>query len=294
MASAKSIRNESYLEDSSCISLRDQLYENPDMTSNTDSELLRLLAHLREYCQVQSLNENYDDAAKASDLAELVRINMQSRAGSGTGTYDHLTSSSEEFEANWAEHFRQFEERMEQKRDNLMARHQWEMEEFEREWSEEMPRKYRKPSAALLQMKAMERSMSISGQYDRAKALHNEAELLAAREAEILQSNLIRDYRLAKEAKVRRQRWEEEKFEHDVDQTRTCMEANKKRELDQRANRDVVVEEKKAESMKSNREMSGKIKSGYGSSVAATVQGRTRYMSNMLPPLFAPNDPKFV
>jgi hypothetical protein len=230
------------------------------MSATTTADLLRLLAHLREYSQDQGLQEKYEEALRARDLADKVRATIQSRTPSRAGAFDHLTSSSEDFEANWAEQFSAFDEKMSKKRYALKLRHQEQMAEFEREWSEAMPRKYRKPSQNLLQLKAMERSLAISGQYNQAKLIHAEADVVATHEAEGLQANLIRDYRLSKERQIRRQRWDEEKLEHDIEQLRINLETKKQRESDQRANRDLVVEDLKAEGSKIGRERSGTVK----------------------------------
>jgi hypothetical protein len=146
----------------------------------------------------------------------------------------------------------------------------------------------------LLQIKQIERAMAISGQYDRARAMHSEGERLAAREAEELQANLIRDYRIAKDQLLRDQQAERDKLESDRARLRTVLDARKKIDAAKRTNRRNVVEQRQTEALKLLRERSGNVRPDYGASVTGSVQSKGRLRENVIPPLFAPNDPRFV
>jgi hypothetical protein len=73
-----------------------------------------------------------------------------------------------------------------------------------------MPRRYRKPSQTLLQLKQIENFWAIRSR--------------AASEVEGLQAALVRDCRLAKDEKIRKQRAEREKLEKDRRRLRTALD----------------------------------------------------------------------
>jgi hypothetical protein len=283
------------LDDPSCNSLREKLYENPSFSDIDDTTIQKLIAHLREFCLDRGLKEDYAEAARASELAEKVRIECQARQTNVTARdSDGMGLNDEDFEVRWERQYREFDSESERKRLELAERQRDALEKFEQMWRDEMPRRYRKPSAGLLQIKQIERSMAISGQYERARAMHLEGEKLAAREAEELQATLIRDYRIAKEQKVKAQEAERQKLESDRARLRTVLDAGKKMEGDQRSNRLVVVEQRQIEALKAVRERSGTVRPDYGASVSGSVQSKGKLLDNVIPPLFAPNDPKFV
>jgi hypothetical protein len=185
-------------------------------------------------------------------------------------------TTEEVFEVRWEAQYEAFDCETEKKGQKLASDQRLELEGFETLWREQMPNRYRKPSANLLQIKQIERAMAISGQYDRARAMHAEAEKLAAREAEELQANLIRDYRIAKEQLMRTQRAERDKLESDRGRLRTVLDADKKSEETKRKNRRNVIEQRQSESLRLLRERS--------------IQNQRKICENGDPPLVAANE----
>jgi hypothetical protein len=293
---SRSVRNESYLDDPECNSLRERLCDDPSFEDLDGVTLQKLLAHLREFSQDRGMREEYADAARASALAEQVRLELSTRHSQiphrDVGVEQRTTD--DEFEACWAEKYDQFDAATAAKRRELSDRQQQSMAHFEGLWLSQMPEKYRRPSQALLEMKQIERSLAIAGQYERARAVHEDAAQLAASEAELLQGHLIRDYRLARARRLRRQQAERDKLESDRARLRTVLDAQKKLELEQRANREAVVQERISESTKAPRERSGAIGPDYGASVSGSVELKRRFRENIIPRLLAPNDPDFL
>jgi hypothetical protein len=288
------------LRDRDFDALRERLYGAPGFSSLDDATLRQLLVHLREFSPGCGRREEHADAARARELGERIGLELQSRqATARTGNpVDSPALSDEAFEAQWDAQYAEFDEATEAKRRELAERQQRGMDAFEEKWREEMPRRYRKPSQTLLQLKQMEKSLAVSGQYDRAAKIQREADKLAANEAQLLQATLVRDYRLAKDEQVQKQNAEREKLEKDRARLRTVLDGRKKTELEQRINRQAVIAQKRSEGSKPARERSGNAKPDCGASsspsVAESVQSKGKIRENAIPPLLAPNDPTFL
>jgi hypothetical protein len=244
------------MDDQELNTLRERLYEDPSFEEIDDVTLQRLLAHLREYSQEHGIREDYDEAARARDLMEKARIEAQARrdAVPRPPQTSRQPLTDDEFESMWQQRYDEFDSASDVKRRELADRQKRALDQFEDSWRRQMPSRYRKPSNALLQIKHMERALAISGQYERARAMHDEADRIARQEAEQLQRHLIRDYRIARDQMLRRQQAERDKLEGDRARLRTVFDAEKKIEADQRLLRDNVVEGRKAEALKPVRE----------------------------------------
>ncbi|KAK8900258.1 hypothetical protein M9Y10_002581 [Tritrichomonas musculus] len=339
--STSSLRNPTYINDSTLIELRNRFYENPDFESVDNDTLQKLQAHLREYIQDRALFEDYDNAEKATSLTELIKQEISKRPNNNSSTKsesnsqsNNLESSSNidtnnesdnesiqnadkeadtnsntnsdvpnndekkrlsDFEEKWKNKFENFDQGTDQKIKELEEKQSSQLEEFEKIWSTEKPQKYRKASSQLLQLKKIERTLALSGQFDQARTIHSEAEKLAAKEQKELQTILIRDYRSAKENFLSKQRQEKQKLIDSRQETRSTMEIQKNAEYNKLLKRNVVVQDKLKEAQRGTmRERSGVIKPDYGTSVSNLNQNKAKVNDNIIPPLFAPNDPNFV
>lgn len=318
------ILNPSYMNDSSLIELRDRLYDNPDFENIDDDTIQKLQAHLREYKQDRALCEDYDNAEKASYLLELVKTQISKRSSDSSiqknldsisNGYERKDSKTDddnindnnndlvnddqkkrlnEFEEKWKNKFEKFDKTTEQRTNELDEKQSKQLEEFEKVWSTEKPQKYRKPSSKLLELKKIERTLALSGEFDKARSIHSEAEQLAAKEQKELQAALIRDYRSAKESFLSKQRQEKQKFLQTRLEARSTMEIQKDSEYNKFVKRTAVVQDKYKDAQRAARERSGQIKPDYGVSVSNFNQNKVKFNENIIPPLFAPNDPSFV
>lgn len=206
--------SKTYLNDAECISLRDKLYEDPNMTEITSEDLTHLFQHLREYTYDQALKENYPEARKAKNLQEATRQELSYRNMSPVSRRpSQMTQRQMNLENQWKDHFDGFDEETDQKRMQMQQKHNEQLEEFEDLWANEMLRKYRKPSARLLQLKQQERALAYQQDFDKAEILHNETEALKNIEAEQAQKQLEIDYKAAKAQLLERQASDLQKYE---------------------------------------------------------------------------------
>ncbi|KAK8882230.1 hypothetical protein M9Y10_044871 [Tritrichomonas musculus] len=106
-----------------------------------------------------------------------------------------------EFHKEWIEKVKEEEEVLKSRMNSLEEIHVAELREFENKWnSEDFLRRFSKPSASLLQLKAIERSMVIAKMFDDAKVVKSRAEQLERIETREQQN------RAESEMKVERQR----------------------------------------------------------------------------------------
>lgn len=296
ISSMTTSRNKEYINDPDCITLRDKLLENPDFSEVEDEQLKMLMAHLREYSQDMALKEDYEEAAKASSLLEVTRKEQQERNSRihERELDDADKIKREKCEKQWDEKLQNLDEETQAKREAIQNEQNEELDRFEKRWAEDMPRKYRKPSNRLLQLKQIERSLAISGKYDEAKEIHKESEAIAQLEGSQIQNKLITDYRIAREKLMIKFNEDMNLFEKSRAQEREVIECQKRKDLEKFVYREEVQKIKQIESRKGCKERSGVIKPDYGASVIGINQTKMKFRDNVIPPLFAPNDPKFV
>ena len=288
-------RKQSYIDDERLNGLREQLWDNPEFDDIETDELHQLQAHLKEYGQDCAFKEDYDSATKASELNKLVKEEIIRRS-SGAQTHDESETDDEmmqRFEDRWKEKFQMFDDITEQKEKELNDRHKKQMDEFEETWRNDKPQRYRKPSNKLLQLKHIEKSLVISGQYQQARSIHNEAENLVQQETNDLQELLLKDYKEAKDALLKKQKNEKEKLNDARKQGRETLESQKKTELNQMNKRKIVRQEKYKAAQKS-KERSPAVRLNYPASIANAYQKKNKYPENVIPPLIPPNDPDLV
>lgn len=295
----KSESRVSYLNDSQCISNREKLasnLENPDFSDISLNDLKKLSAHMKEYQQDRALNEDYVHAREAAQISELIRKELQER---NQNDKSHLISANTpanetyltDFEKQWNEKYQIFDNETEKRRNALLNSQKEEMDAFEKKWSEEMPRRYRKPSNQLLELKQTERNFALSGNFDEAERLHADVENLAKQEAEIIQKRIIRDYQKAKLRLSQRLQEELEKYDSSRQTSRKLIDIEKQKAYEREQRRDNVIKEKQRLAEQNSREKSGKISQEFAANVE---HEQTNNIMNILPEIVPPNDPKFI
>lgn len=79
------------------------------------------------------------------------------------------------------------------------------MEEFEKEWREVMPDKYRRPSKQLIELRQQAHTLGYAGKFEEANERQIEAKNLMQREHEQAKRKLDRDYEIAKNKFIKKQ-----------------------------------------------------------------------------------------
>jgi hypothetical protein len=282
-----------YKEDPELQSLRQQLFGNPDLTAVETPQLNRLLPSLREYAHQQGANGNYDEAQCSWTLAEDVYRELKKRNGAYDIDEHAFSSEHQDFEDKAQAQFDEFDRDSESRLAALAAQHEREREAFERTWAESMPRRYRKPSAQLLQLKRIEKSHALSADFEHAKQVHAEAERLAAAEQIQQQENLIRDYQVAANRLKTRQDWEIANLRETREHERSIMQEKYERAMIAINNRVFVVDTKRKETQKGYRSLS-RERSTIETEANPFSGDRSGIEDVLLGPLRPPNDPALV
>jgi hypothetical protein len=257
------------------------------------NQLNRLLSSLREYAHHEGANGNYDDAQRSWRLGEDVYRELKKRNGSCDVDEHAFSSDNANFEAEWQAKFEEFDRDSESRLAALTSQHARQREEFERTWAEDMPRRYRKPSARLLQLKRIEKSHALSADFEHAKQIHAEAECLAAAEQSQQQENLIRDYQAAARKLSSRLDWEIANLRRTREHERSIEQEKYERAKIAIMNRVLVVDTKRKETEKGYRSMS-RARSTIKAEVHLFPGDRPGLEDVLLGPLQPPNDPALV
>lgn len=290
---AKPWAPEPLLDDPECISMRDQLYENEDFSEFTNDQLSRVYGHLRELTTQHAIDEQYTEARRSNALMENVRKELIARNLDGFAARSRAEMSPEElFERHWQNVFDRYDRETEEKRSQMETKNARVLETFERTWTDEMPSKYRKPSARFLELKSKEKRAALAKDFDTAEKFHRECEALMQKEAAAAQAALITDYHDAKARLLERQSHEMENFENQRIQGRVLIEADYKRAKRNAELREFVVKDREA--MLGKRTRYFDYHPELASSLEAGVMSRKRCVNVLLPPLTPPNDPALV
>jgi hypothetical protein len=131
------------------------------------------------------LQGDYDTARDCDNLSKKFSIAVSKQAIAERrkarikDIQEKLAAAQSEYESLHREkmaHLKSCEQELQQRQTDLEVAHRTQMQAFEERWnSEEHLRRYTKPSPALLNMKAMEKSMVIAKMFDQAKALRRTA-----------------------------------------------------------------------------------------------------------------------
>ena len=220
----KNHKGKSFLNDPECISLRDKLLQEYDISGVEYEALGHLAVHLREYEHQLALDEKYVEARQINNLSNQVRSDLTNNHNlshfsssnsllnkSGHKSSENLKSQSAD--ETLESRLQQYDQETEQKRKYMLTRNEQNLERFDKYWAEEMPNKYRKPSQNLLSRKMAEKTLAKSGDYENALIIHKEIDELAQKEADIAQENLRKDYKAAKEHLLSKQQNEMNVFD---------------------------------------------------------------------------------
>lgn len=331
----------SYLNDPTCISLRQQLMESDDPSEIydqlEDAQLKKLVSHLKEYEQDNALNENYIEASKSHHLSveihEILKIRKKNEinesffATSHAGSRNIPSPSSKiyqeeeeynsefyfnneaenindlddnevmasnkikQFEQSYQEDIDKYQNETDEKIEKLKELHKQQMDKLEKLWKEKKPAQYRKPSAHLLQLKTIERSLALTGDYERAIILHKETEALTKQEMADAQKRLVYDYKISKSKLVQKQNSEFNQLQKLRQEGLVMMEKKHVLKRQRYENRDKVIQQQKNQlASKRLNQASQSL-----SLPAPIIQEKLGLVqSNLLPELIPPNDSEFV
>jgi hypothetical protein len=274
--------------------LREQLYENEDFTAIETSKLESLFCSLREYSHQQGSQMQYDGAQRAAALSRLVCDELKLRDPVRESDQSTFLNNYGSFEDSWQRRFEEFDADTDAKMRALQDRQRTERRDFERTWNQDMPRQYRKPSPGLLQLRRVEKSLALCGQFDGAKAVHAEVEATAVREWDQQQQSLIRDYQSAHQKLAQRHESEVANMRQTRAHWRTVLQQRYEQEKVAVTNRELVVETKRKEIQKGYRTMN-RAKAAIGTGSGYALAGdETGAEDVLLGPLKPPNDPQLV
>lgn len=281
-----------YREDEEMRALRERLYDNPDCQDIETPQLNRLYWSLREYSHQCGARADYDEAQRSLVLSNSVCDVLRARERGEDGASAGDTQSGN-VTAEWRKKFNEYDAETKKRLDEVDERHKKQREEFERLWREDMPRRYRKPSQKLLQVKRIEKSLAVSSQFEEAKRVHAEAAAIAAQEREQQQANLNRDYAAAKAKLEEKQKGERNQMEQTRRDGRRLLNVRAQQDKATAQNRSFVVGEKKKEILKGSR-MADRARSSLNGNAYVTAYERSSTEDVLLDPLMPPNDPEML
>lgn len=287
----RSVTAKPFSDDPEFTSIREKLYIDPDFSEYTLEKLEEFNSYLREYSFNRGMHEDYDEAQRARELSNKVACEI-SRRNTNTNSNSELTENFEnqknKFASKWDKELNEYDDETAKKRKALQDKLNEEKDKFEDLWRNEMPRKYRKPTPHLLQLKTIEKSYAVSGDFVKAKSVHQEFEKQAKYETESAQLNLIRDYEIAQKKFAEKQKKEIHLFEESRKHHRNCLIAQQENEQNMISNREKIVQKRTVDNQKP------KSKLQYLSSAVIYQASKKSDIDDvLLPPLRAPNDPDF-
>ena len=286
----------SYLNDPDIVSLREALDDGQSVTDEETATLRKLYVNLREFETQKRAEEDYTAAKKARDQAEAVLAEIQSREPKARAFSGPVatTDAKASYRNKWRESAAEFDKVTAEKRNNIIARQQQRMDRFNEHWGKDMPRKYRKPSFRLIQLKKMEHSLAASGDYEQASKYHREAEQLAKEETNRAQKRLVQDYKVAQNNIYQRQANELQHFDSSRADAKRVMQSKLMNEMRAAMNRDNVLKQRRVSgdlgSDGQRRSQTWK-KVTIPVPVKAEVERSKGFQKTLLPPLKPPNDP---
>lgn len=286
-------KKRSFLDDAELNELRETLFRDKSEVSDlSDKKLADLVCHLKEYAINAAKQRDYDNASLANSLLELVNAERNSRSSA----VNVNKALEEQYEKRLyqlkQDHKKQrddFEEEFSFKRQQMEQKLEVDIVNFERLWSNEMPRKYRKPSTFLLKLYDKESRLAKSKDFDAAKEAKIEVDMREQKEMELAQKQMNYDYQIAKEKLIKKQEEERDIFESTYNHYLECLIAKQRIELSHISNRLHVVSLRQEENLKHQQNQK----------VHTSTQPISREVvqidhQRLLPPLIAPNDQRMI
>ncbi|KAH0793987.1 hypothetical protein GPJ56_002199 [Histomonas meleagridis] len=159
------------------------------------------------------------------------------------------------------------------------------MEAFETEWKEDMPDKYRRPSQRLIELRKSAHNLALCGEFNEAQDLKNEAENLERKETEEAQRRLNKEYTIAKNRLIRKQKEEIRIFQENAEQQRIVLLS--KRQIAEQAsnNRKNVLNSKPSPKSRNSPQSKGSP-----TRLLGTRRSPSRSADRKLPPLIPPKE----
>lgn len=195
----------SFLDDPYCIKLREDNWDGCNLSELSNSQLDMLLLHLKEYAADRALKDDFQSAEKASQICDSIKKMRNMHENRNKLNITTLTITNEELLTEDAI-IKKFKEDMENlenfyvnKEKSLVKRQNMELERFENDWKEIKSKRYSKPSSVLLRKQELLKNLTDSGDFDRAKLIKYEIQLLIKEEAALSKEQVNIDYKVSKE-----------------------------------------------------------------------------------------------
>ena len=284
--------HKSLLDDSEMISLKDSMKEEGfDLSSVEKPKLRRFAAYLKEYENVNAANENYAEAKFAKAASEDVRAVINGRAPQNAKDRDASQEEEphiEDLKKSQKEALKQFDEETNQRRQKLNEEYEKQQQEFEDNWSNNMPPKYRKPSQKLLYLKSIEKSLASKGEYDQATIIKKEVDEQMKKETKQAQDKLYSDYCIAKSQLQQTHESKMDRFERNRSSERQFLIKQQGEDIERFHKRENVTRRKK---MEVNTTSNKYVKRG-GLYFSQPIKITPSTEGCLLPPLLTPNEIK--
>jgi hypothetical protein len=286
----------STIDEPKYIRLRELAIAEGSFKSISDADLAVLVVHLRECKQEYAAKKELQRADEFTRLAQeardelaertCVRDDPSARVAESQAQLNHLREEKEH-------ELQGFDEETCELRFGIMEKQEADWQIFNRHWSEEMPNRYRKSSAQLLQLKQIEKSLTIAGDYGAARDARQRIEAQEKVEVELQQGQLDDDYSAAKRKFESEKAGEIELFERKRSAARVELELSLQRAIERQENRMNVAKNKDPISRKARSD--NKIRNvAYGSSFARVAREKNFGIDALLPTLRAPTDRRRV
>lgn len=281
-------KSQTILDDPECVQMREQTIDNHDFTDLSREDMELLLQHTKEYIRYVASKADYEEARRAKALYDAAtnalyhKINDREKSNQPR---EELQEKRRTQEGAWQKELDDYDTETNAKLQQLEEKHQNELRDYDQKWQEDDTfRKYRKPSARLLDLWRKEKFMARTGQFNEAEIIKAEAEELQQREMNMAQAMLNRDYHLDRDKIVTRQQQEIESLIQTRDHWKSVIVSRQKNEKDVYGNKEIVVEARHKEPFRKReaqlpQKKAPKQRSSAGS---ATSTGRSRSKKKLI------------
>lgn len=273
--------------------LHKQVLERRTLSFVETDQLQPFYEYLRDLKNKAIEEERYLDAREPSELMEHCKAEIDFRnpkaTPQGTERGTEKASASAELD-EYDEKIKQHDGRTKDKLTSLQKKHEEETASFEKEWSEIMPDKYRRPSKKLMTLRETAHTLAYAGKFEEAQARKNEATVLEQSELREAQRRLNHDYGLAKRKLQAKQRDEVILMQNTAQQQRDLLESKRQTILAACLNRRMVLGAKPPQKRTIRSSSLSQTQTTRDAPVRRS--GSKRFGEQRLPPLQPPNAQK--
>lgn len=245
------IKKISILDDPKYSEMRRQTIDTHDFSDISDRDLSMLLEHTREYTRYAASRGFYDEARKGKDLQDAIVIALYHKPEKfekSTQSRLAFEERKRNLEEKWQKELEVFDDETQHKLVEMQDRQEDELDKFDSKWKEEETlRKYRKPSAKLLELWRKEKFMARMGYFDEAEIAGAEAKELQARELAMAQAFANRDYVVDRERMVEKHNQDLEAFSQVREHWRELIVSRQKNERAVLDNNDMAIDMREKE-----------------------------------------------